>query len=155
MSFHKGSAVHMEQSGTVSVGLGRVDVTDTAVTVKIVISGCSSTTESSIAMAGTRAILDANALPFHVNLLYYAAEVPQDFESINSPEGHSDSLPFTRLVTFDPGETDKTIEPIRLVDDDWAEPIKGIRVELLEVDGHPIEIIGYDKTVVSVLDNDG
>ena len=73
----------------------------------------------------------------------------------SSEEGHSDSLPFTRLVTFAPGETDKTIETIELVDDGWTEPIKAIRVELLEVDGHPIEIIGYDNTVISVLDDDG
>ena len=52
LSLHRGSAVHIEKTGTLSIGLGRVGVIDTSLTVKIMISGCSSTTESSMAMAG-------------------------------------------------------------------------------------------------------
>ena len=148
--------VYIEKNGMVSVGLGRVGVINTNLTVKIMISGCSSTTESSIAMAGTTAILGANLLLFHINLFYYVAELPQDFEPPSGMVGgHSNDLPITKLVTFDPGETNKTIEAIKLVDDYWTEPIKGIRAELHEIDGETIKIVGYDETLISVLDNDG
>lgn len=44
--------VELEESAMFPIGLGRVDVIDTELTVDVVITGCSSTEESSLAMPG-------------------------------------------------------------------------------------------------------
>lgn len=72
--------------------------------------------------------------------MHFTAELHSDFEIKDT------------VVSFAPGEIDKTLE-IDMLDDTWTEPVKAIKVSLLPSIG--MEIIGYRETVISILDNDG
>lgn len=89
-----------------------------------------------------------------IRILSFAAGIPNDFALAGVAIGTSNNIQIRLSVTFAPGEAEKIIEAIKLVDDQWSEPVKAIRVEFDHF-SDPVKIMGYDETIISLLDDDG